>query len=74
MAGLRLLIVFSGADVTPRLNTLECETRERRGTEPALSRAYRHSQTQEKVTSLVEPMRLLNMLVRGYRVPAEQNN
>lgn len=30
MAGLRLLIVFSGADVTLRLNTLERETRERR--------------------------------------------
>lgn len=43
MSELRLLIVLNGVDVTPRLNTLECET------EPSLFKARSHLKTQEKV-------------------------
>lgn len=40
LSELRLLIVLNGAEVTPRLNALECETWEKkkwRETQPAVS-------------------------------------
>lgn len=65
----RLLIVFSGADVTGRLNTLACDTGERRRQRKrhrARSlRARSHLQTQEKVTRSAEPMRVLKIPVKG---------
>lgn len=43
-----------------------------KGTEPALSGAHSHLQTQEKVTRSVEPIRVLKMPVKGSACRAEQ--
>ena len=68
MSELRLLIILKGADVSPRLNTLECETWEKKAgeTQSLLSlQGCSHLKTQEKVMRFGELICVLERLVKG---------
>lgn len=69
MSELRLLIVLNGVDVTPRLNTLECETWEKKEwgeTQSLVSlQGLQPLENKEKVIRFGEPMCVLEMLVKG---------
>lgn len=69
LSELRLLIILNGAEVTPRLNTLECKTWEKkkgRETQSLLSlKGLSHLKTQDKFIQLGEPICVLEMFVQS---------